>query len=432
MPALTSSAIEAVKPTAKNQDLTIEKLGMGRGCLILRVLPDGKKIFYYRHFVGGAKKFVLLGSFNSKGKRNWEGIRGIMLTLAAAKEGAKNLADIVAEYGDVETYDIKQTKQLALETSRGSFSQLLNAYIQSLKDSERVRTNKVEGTINLHVIKAHPELMDYKAKDIGSGDVQTILAALVQKGRTRQVNLLRSYLHAAFNYAARHDNDPRRIATQSVSFNLELNPVALIPQIAEFNKTSERTLNREELLLFLKELDTAPVIPATFLKLLIALGGQRFEQLLRAEWSDYNFDTRVLSLKDSKGRPGLGVRDHLVPLTEWAVTILKPLRELNDNAHPFTSIGTTRMDVGTPSKLAKKIAEKMKTEHGLETFRAGDLRRTCETLLASIGVTKEIRAQLLSHGRSSGVQAKHYDRYAYLPEKRAALEKWQVFLTNDS
>jgi integrase len=125
----------------------------------------------------------------------------------------------------------------------------------------------------------------------------------------------------------------------------------------------------------------------------------------------------------------LGVRDHLVPLTEWAITILKPLRELNDNAHPFTSIGTTRMDVGTPSKLAKKIAKKMKAEQGLETFRAGDLRRTCETLLASIGVTKEIRAQLLSHGRSAGVQAKHYDRYAYLTEKREALEKWHTFLT---
>jgi hypothetical protein len=43
-------------------------------------------------------------------------------------------------------------------------------------------------------------------------------------------------------------------------------------------------------------------------------------------------------------------------------------------------------------------------------------------------VSKEIRAQLLSHGRSTGVQAKHYDCYAYLPEKREALEKWQTFL----
>ena len=58
------------------------------------------------------------------------------------------------------------------------------------------------------------------------------------------------------------------------------------------------------------------------------------------------------------------------------------------------------MDIGTPSKLVKKISQKMHKEHNTELFRGGDLRRTCETLLASLGVSKEIRAQLLSHGRS--------------------------------
>ena len=43
-------------------------------------------------------------------------------------------------------------------------------------------------------------------------------------------------------------------------------------------------------------------------------------------------------------------------------------------------------------------------------------------MLASLGIPKELRGQLLSHGRSTGVQAKHYDRYAYLPEKKQAIE----------
>ena len=60
-------------------------------------------------------------------------------------------------------------------------------------------------------------------------------------------------------------------------------------------------------------------------------------------------------------------------------------------------------------------------------FTARDLRRTCETRLAELGVSKEDRAQLLSHG-ISGVQAKHYDRHSYLPQKRAALEKWADYL----
>ena len=43
------------------------------------------------------------------------------------------------------------------------------------------------------------------------------------------------------------------------------------------------------------------------------------------------------------------------------------------------------------------------------------------TLLASAGVSQEIRGRLQSHG-ISGVQARHYDGHEYLEEKRMALE----------
>ena len=45
-------------------------------------------------------------------------------------------------------------------------------------------------------------------------------------------------------------------------------------------------------------------------------------------------------------------------------------------------------------------------------------------MLQKLGVDKEVRAHVLSHGRSRGVQGKHYERYDFLAEKRAALEKW--------
>ena len=62
-----------------------------------------------------------------------------------------------------------------------------------------------------------------------------------------------------------------------------------------------------------------------------------------------------------------------------------------------------------------------------EPFNLRDIRRTCETRLAAIGINKDTRAQLLSHG-ISGVQAKHHDRYDYLAEKREALEVWEHYL----
>ena len=45
-------------------------------------------------------------------------------------------------------------------------------------------------------------------------------------------------------------------------------------------------------------------------------------------------------------------------------------------------------------------------------------------MLAGMGVSRDTRAQLLSHGLS-GVQAAHYDRHTYTDEKRAALVAWE-------
>jgi len=48
--------------------------------------------------------------------------------------------------------------------------------------------------------------------------------------------------------------------------------------------------------------------------------------------------------------------------------------------------------------------------------------------MASIGIAKDTRAQIQSHGLG-GVQARHYDRYDYLAEKTAALDAWARWLT---
>ncbi|MGA7538217.1 MAG: hypothetical protein WBW93_05570 [Steroidobacteraceae bacterium] len=62
-----------------------------------------------------------------------------------------------------------------------------------------------------------------------------------------------------------------------------------------------------------------------------------------------------------------------------------------------------------------------------ERFEMRDLRRTAETMLASLGLSGDVRAQLQSHGLG-GVQMRHYDRHDYALEKRAAVELWAAHL----
>jgi len=57
-----------------------------------------------------------------------------------------------------------------------------------------------------------------------------------------------------------------------------------------------------------------------------------------------------------------------------------------------------------------------------------DLRRTWKTLAGKAGVPKEIRDRLQNHILQD-VSSKSYDRWSYMPEKRAGMAKWDEFVT---
>jgi integrase len=61
----------------------------------------------------------------------------------------------------------------------------------------------------------------------------------------------------------------------------------------------------------------------------------------------------------------------------------------------------------------------------LPEWHLHDLRRTCATELAILGVKQEVTEAILNHktGKVSGVAA-IYNRYEYQDEKREALKQW--------
>ena len=118
-----------------------------------------------------------------------------------------------------------------------------------------------------------------------------------------------------------------------------------------------------------------------------------------------------------------------MPLGPIAADLCKALvaraRELRpEEADP--SLFTTPKTVLSLDTLSRRVSE-LATEMGGASFLFRDLRRTAETEMAAIGFSVDLRGQLLSHGLG-GVQAVHYDKHSYLPEKTAALEKWERHL----
>lgn len=323
-------------------------------------------------------------------------------------------------------------KRAADERSRYTLRALCDAYTGHL---ERIGKDKsaaaTRSAFKCHVF-THEAIAAAPAREVTAHQVAAMVRKVREAGKERAAGILRSYLSAAFNAAKRAPFDSAMPA-DLIAFNVEHNPVDNIPAIAV--QAGNRTLSADELRAYIKALGDE--LPDQALRLALLAGGQRMAQLLRAKVSDYDADTATLRLWDGKGKRQ-SAREHLLPLAPKAAALVAGLvervrerekkRAKAAGEEPgdvgsrwlFSTHGKVAMTFTTPGKRAAEISAGMKCE----PFDLRDIRRTCETMLAGMGISRDTRAQLLSHG-ISGVQAAHYDRHSYADEKRAALVAWE-------
>lgn len=221
----------------------------------------------------------------------------------------------------------------------GSFGAMLDAYVAYLVRSSKESAHDVAATFKRHVSDPWPDLVKLPANRIAPETVRDILARLVRKGIGRQTNALRSYLQAAFTHGAHSDLDPRRAAVGSADFKLTGNPVALLPRIQEFESTRDRILSDDEFRHLWAKLGDIRLEMGRTIRCEVLLGGQRFLQLLRATWADYDTKARVLRLADPKGKRTTAI-PHVLPVSKRVATLLNALRALNGNGeYIFSTTG---------------------------------------------------------------------------------------------
>jgi hypothetical protein len=223
----------------------------GEGRLIIRVLPSGVREFFYRYRTKGGDKTLALGRYDFAGKNG--------KTLAEIRKVLREKRDIQESTGDIKGHLRAIERKDHIARRQGSFGQLMTAYVDALKAANKPSAAAVEGIFKRHVRKPFSSLVETKANEIEPGHIQQILARMVKSGITRQVNVARTYLRAAFEFGAKADHDPRTVARDGVFFGLKYNPVAVVPRIAEYERVGERTLSEDELRDYWKALDTLAV-----------------------------------------------------------------------------------------------------------------------------------------------------------------------------
>lgn len=317
-----------------------------------------------------------------------------------AKESAR-------QAGEAAKADAEKRKRFTLNA-------LLDAYVAHLKGQGKVKTARdAKSAFNCHVL-SNTEVAGTQASEVTDDQIAALVRKVREAGKERTAGILRNYLVAAFN-AARRARFDSSVSSALIEFRIQNNPAEVIPAIPV--KRGNRTLSTDELRAYLKALadDDAGVA----LRVALLAGGQRMMQLLRATKGDYDDEAGTLRLWDGKGKR-TAAREHLLPLGAKAKELVNTLAEKRTESGALLFGVADRTTGDRVSEIAKGM--------GGEPFDLRDLRRTCETMLAALGIHKDVRAQLLSHG-ISGVQAAHYDRHDYLDEKRAALVAWEAKLT---
>lgn len=425
----TDTTLKAMQPRSGRyrRSENLNRRGIGR--LVVEVQSDGVKTFFFQFFRNhdGKSQRVLIriGRYKQAAKS----LGGF--TLSEARDRAIELSDLVKRGQDPKTHREEERRQaearrrqLEAEKRQGTFAQLLDSYLASMVANGRRSHVSVATSLNTYVRRPFPQLMNRKAVQIEADDIRIILSRMLDLKVTTHTNRVRSYLHAAFQHGLEQDNNPRSYTPDGVRFNLKYNPVASIPKQADYERVGEHMISETDIPTIWCELPKiAPLAGAVF-KLAFATGGQRVGELLRIPKTDIDLKEELLVINRTISKNSL---DHVVPLNSIALKIVAELLEFtNDCQFLFPAKRGRRYATDAPtmsSSIDRMIRDFCEAQNDVQKFTPRDIRRTVKTEMGRAGIDKILRDRIQNHALQD-VSTKHYDRYDYLPEKRAALKVW--------
>ncbi len=345
--------------------------------LALRIRHAGSRkfVFFYRH--GGRLLKLTIGDAAS-----W--------TLDKARTTARDLR-VQVEKGNNPSAE-KETKRTA---SALLFSSIKDEYLAARKPNLKPRSHE---QCARHLSKHWKALHKMALGSIDRATVAVLLRTIATNNGPVAADRARSNLSAMFAWA--------------IGEGLcDANPVDGTNKASE-NKLRERVLTDAELAAVWK---VAPDNDYGRIIRLLMLTAQRRNEVGSLQWSEIDTRTKTITLSNSRTKNS---REHSVPLSKDALAILLAIPHRAGRDFLF---GQGRGAFSGWSKAKSMLDAKLGDVVAHWTLH--DLRRTGATRMADSGVQPHIIEAVLNHisGTRAGV-AGVYNRAAYEPEKRAALD----------
>jgi integrase len=268
---------------------------------------------------------------------------------------------------------------------------------------------------------------DWPITDISAHDVVMVIDAAVQRGAEYQAHNLLGHVRRLFNWAI-----GRNI------YGLDRSPCDRMRPQDVIGKKALRTrvLDDVELGALWRAAAKLGYPDGPFYRMLL-LTGQRKSEVAGARWSEFNLDKALWIIPAARMKMDA---PHVVPLVPEVVALVKKLPRFKRGNQLFTTTfgekpinGFSKSKARLDARMARSLrafarynGEDDPRAIALRQFVIHDIRRTVRTHLSALPVPDLVRELVIAHTKT-GLH-KVYDQYAYLNEKRQALELWTARL----
>ncbi|MAB92905.1 MAG: hypothetical protein CL593_06085 [Alteromonas sp.] len=377
-------------------------------CLYLRISSTNRATWNFRFQSRGKRMQMKIGVYGERNSKTLMDVSNAIKTAIDLKNKSLN--------GDNPKLDLRRKKFYETET----VEDLATLYLLNKKD--KIRT--VHILERLYFKEVHPFIGHMLLKKIHPFDIYEVIQQVLKSGRKSIANKTLHLCKNIFKLGVKNQI-------------IEMNPAANYSTKEDAGGNSrprDVVLSLEEIEIMFDVFREYPkkVPESTYIgfTILLVLGLRKME-LFSAKWVDVDLKRQYFHLYEDNTKSNKSLA---VPIPDRLIPQFKRLKVLAKNseflfpARKQSKRGYISDDTvnHTLADLFGKVISKRKPSPnvlgiaGVTDFVVHDLRRTCRTLMAQIGIREEVAEKCLNH--SFGNLVKTYNRYEYKEERKEAHE----------
>jgi integrase len=374
---LTKSAIDSL-PTSKSDVVYWDAGYPGFG---VKVTPKGRKVFIVLYRTAGAGSKLRKYTIGPYGR----------VTLHQARVAAQRVFAARLDGRD----PVAEKREAKRRVVADRVEDLLEMFI-----AQRLSQNRSGGEISRLLRREVGKTWAGRSvHEISKRDVVEVVTAIEQRGAPVAANKTLKSIKTFLRWCV-----GRAVLDQS--------PAEGVPLPAK-EVARDRVLDDEELarvLLAARQIGG----PYGGIVELLAFTGQRREEVARLPWEELDLARRIWTIPKSRTK---NANAHVVHLSEQSLAVLT--RADRNSPLVFSLLGTK------PFQEFSRAKRQLDQLSGVTGWRLHDLRRTCVSGMARLGIAPHVADKVLNHksGTISGVAAV-YQRHEFLAERQEALERW--------